>query len=226
MSDLNLWGRVLRGTIVVPEPLCPLACGCLLFCSFLFALQPASTNAQDVSAGAVVFSEDFSRVAPSGIQFDREGVWSVEDGHLRALLPNEKQKRSFAYLGSEDWTDYSIDLDVCGLRGADKVVAVRMRGSKAVVVDLRGAGYEDVVMYRGYSKLGHHAVPNPNGSWSHLRVEVLGARYRAYVNGLLTIDFSEKHNKRPRGRLALVAYTGGAGQCEVLYDNVVVRELR
>lgn len=210
----------------MPEPHRALARGCVLFCSLLFALLPVSANAQDVSDGAVVFSEDFSQGVPGGIRFDREGVWSVADGHLRAVLPNEKQKRSFAYLGAEDWADYSVDLDVCGLRGADKGVAVRMQGGKAVVVDLRGAGYEDVLMYRGYSKLGHHAAPNPNGSWNHLRIEVRGAHYRAYVNGRLAIDFTERHNKRPRGRIALVAYTGGAGQCEVLYDNVVVRELR
>jgi hypothetical protein len=181
--------------------------------------------AQPTQGGRVIFSQDFSQSVAPGLQFDREGVWSVVDGHLQAVLPNERQKRSFAYLGSEDWTDYSVDLDVCGLRGVDKGVAVRMQGGKAVVVDLRGPGYGDVLMYRGYAKLGHHAAPNPNGTWNRLRIEVLGARYRVFVNGQLAIDFSERHNKRPRGRIALVAYTGGAGQCEVLYDNLVVCEL-
>ncbi len=182
--------------------------------------------AQSTQGGRVIFSQDFSHSHAAGIQFDRDGVWSVVEGHLHAVLPNERQRRSFAYLGSEDWTDYSIDLDVCGLRGVDKGVAVRMQSGKAVVVDLRGVGYGDVVMYRGYSKLGHHAAANPNGSWNHLRIEALGPRYRVFVNGQLAIDFSDPHNKRPRGRIALVAYTGGAGQCEVLYDNVIVRELQ
>lgn len=199
---------------------------CIALCVLLLAPVLVPTSAQGTSAGPIVFSEDFARLIPSGIQFDREGVWSVEDGHLRAVLPDKKQRRSFAYLGSEDWTDYSVDLDICGLRGADKGVAVRVQGGKAVVVDLRGAEYGDVLVYRGYSKLGHHAAPNPNGSWNHMRIEVRGQHYRVHVNGRLVIDFKEKRNKRPRGRIALVAYTGGAAQCEVLYDNVVVRELR
>jgi cation diffusion facilitator family transporter len=173
----------------------------------------------------VIFSETFSESVPAKIQFDRAGVWSVHDGHLRAVLPNGKQERSFAYFGSKDWANYSVDVDLCGLHGVDKGVAVRVEGRKAVIVDLRGPGYGDIVMYRGFTKLCHHALANPNGAWNHLRIEVQGPRYRVFVNGRLTVDFCERHNKRPRGRIALVAYTGGSGQCDVLYDNVVVRAL-
>jgi hypothetical protein len=199
----------------------------VVFVPLLAVLSLASPEASGESApgDGVIFSETFSESVPTGIHFDREGVWSIQDGRLRAVLPNAKQKRSFAYFGSEDWTDYAVDLDLCGLHGVDKGVAVRVVGRKAVIVDLRGPSYDDIVMYRGFTKLGHHALANPNGAWNHLRIEVQGPRYRVFVNGQLVIDVGEQHNKRPRGRIALVAYTGGAGQCEVLYDNVVVRAL-
>jgi hypothetical protein len=191
----------------------------------VLALAAQGWFASPARGGDVIFEEDFSGSAPTGLHYDREKVWSVWNGHLRAILPDAKQQRSFAYFGSPDWKDYSVDLDVCGLRGVDKVVAVRVEGTKAVVVDLRGPGLGDVIMYRGYTRLGRHEVECPNGTWNHLRIEAQGPRYRVFVNGQLAIEFSERRNKRPRGRLALVAYTGGAGECEVVFDNVVVRAL-
>ena len=47
-----------------------------------------------------------------------------------------------------------------------------------------------------------------------------------FVNGDLLIAFLDEANSRPRGCLALAAYTGGAGECVVMYDNVEVRALR
>lgn len=201
----------------------------LLVCGLAAGLWgPAGVRAdtEAASRGHVLFESDFSQTEQPGITFDQEGVWSVRDGVLHAALPDEKQKRSFAYIGEESWTDYSVDLDVMGIRGVDKGIAVRMEGGKAVVVDLRSGDYGDVIVYRGFARLGHEPFPNRNGEWHHLRVEVEGGRYRVWVDGRLQVDRLERRDRRPQGRIALVAYTGGVGQCEVVYDNVVVRDLR
>ena len=152
--------------------------------------------------------------------------WSVQGGRLRAVLPNKKQEKALAYFGSESWRDYSVDLDLCGLRGVDKGVAIHIDGDEGIGVDLRGDGYDDVLLYRGVRKLAEASVANRNGRWHHLRVEARGARYKVYVNGRLKIDYDDQSNPRPSGRLALAAYTGGAGESEVMYDNIVVRSLR
>ena len=150
----------------------------------------------------------------------------MRDGLLWAELPEAKQKRSFALFGSEDWTDYLVDVDMCAIRGVDKGIAVRIKGQEeGVGIDLRGPGYDDVVMYQGARQLGKSPAPNRNGLWHHLRVKVEGGRYRVYVDGRLRIDYVDERSGRLSGRVALAAYTGGAGQCVVCYDNVIVRSL-
>jgi hypothetical protein len=201
--------------------------GCGVFVVAVGVLTVGTSGAGDTPwrHGEVLFSESFSDSSGGRFTHDREGVWSVRNGHLHARLPDERQQRSFAFFGSERWRDYAVDLDVCALRGVDKGVAVRVRGKRGLVVDLRGPGYDDVVLHRGYSKLGQARAENAHGYWSHLRVEARGARYRVWVDGRLAIDHADRRNRDPQGRLALVAYTGGQGECEVLYDDVVVRAL-
>ena len=177
--------------------------------------------------GELLFRDSFSNGLRPEWQFDRDSVWTIEDGHLRAKLPAARQLRSFAYLGSLQWKDYALDFDVCGVRGVDKGVAIRVDGCrKGVGIDLRGPRYNDLLMYRGYEQWGRAAVPNVNGTWYHVHIEARRNRYRVFVNGDLQIDFTDEVNSRPRGRVALAAYTGGFGECVVLYDNVEVRALR
>lgn len=173
-----------------------------------------------------LFADDFS----DGLRkwsSDREGVWTIRQGMLRADLPDAKQERSFLYAGSEDWTNYAVDLDVCGMRGVDKGVAVRVEGTAGVGVDLRGPGYEDVVMYHREWPMGRASVENGNGVWHHLRVECRDARIRVYVNGDLKLnkESSRVAQAHRNGRIALAAYTGGVGECTIWYDNVVVSPL-
>ncbi len=85
---------------------------------------------------------------------DRAGVWSVRDHMLRADLPDQRQLRSLLYAGSEVWTDYALDFDVCMMRGVDKGAIVRVVGDTGLGVDLRGGGYQDVVMYSRERPLG------------------------------------------------------------------------
>lgn len=169
-----------------------------------------------------LFADDFSNGKLDGWTADKPGVWSVWHGVLRADLPDGRQQRSFLYAGSTEWTDVAVDLDVCGMRGVDKGVAVRVNGKRGIGVDLRGPGYQDVVVYRGDWPLGKASTLNANGMWHHLRVEARGNRYRVFVNGELLIDRVDNHKSFPAGRIALPAYTGGVGQCTVYYDNVVV----
>lgn len=174
-------------------------------------------------AGALL-AEDFSH-GLSQWEVDRQEVWTVQRGMVRADLPDEKQQRSFLYAGSEDWTDYVLELDLCAMRGVDKGAVVRVQGNTGLAVDLRGPGYQDVLLHRREWPMGRASVVNGNGVWHHLRIEAQGPRVRVFVNGELKIDRSDPRNARPRGRIALAAYTGGVGECTVYYDNVVVTPL-
>ncbi len=175
--------------------------------------------------GHVLFRDDFQDPDLTGWTTDRDGVWSVRHGMLRAELPDTRQQHSFLYAGSEEWTDYAVDLDVCMLRGVDKGVAVRVVGEDGIGVDLRGPGYQDVVVQHREWPMGKARVTNANAMWHHLRVEVQGNRFRVYVNGEFALEAVDKKSRRPSGRIALSAYTGGAGECLVYYDHVVVTAL-
>lgn len=171
----------------------------------------------------VLFAEDFSGTALARTwRPDRDGVWSVSRGMLRADLPDVKQVRSLIRAGDSTWTDYSVDLDICMMRGVDKGVIVRLEGESGIGVDLRSGSYQDVVVYLREWPMGKAQATNANGSWNHLRVEIKGTRLRVFVNGELRLQREDARRARPRGGIALPAYTGGVGQCTVYYDNVVV----
>lgn len=209
-----------------------------LFPGFLLAVgaasfDPARNAMPPISprllppTGHVLFQDDFSDRSLAGWEADRDSVWTVRGGALRADLPDRKQERSFLFAGSDSWTDYAVDVDVCAMRGVDKGVAVRIDGRRSGIgVDLRGPGYQDVVAHIGPLPLGKARVVNPNGVWHHLRVEVRGQSVRVIVNGVLLVERAEARRSPPNGRIALAAYTGGVAQCTVYYDNVVVTELK
>jgi hypothetical protein len=170
-----------------------------------------------------LFVDDFSKPDLAGWERDPDGVWRVENGMVRAQLPDKKHQRSMLRVGGPAWTDYAVDVDVCMTRGVDKGIAVRVNDDEGIGVDLRGPGYDDVLLQRGWSQLAKAEVRNANGRWHHLRVEVRGSRYRVFVNGKPLIDAEDFD--RARGGIALAAYTGGHAKCTVYYDNLAVTKL-
>ncbi|MEO5989715.1 MAG: family 16 glycoside hydrolase [Candidatus Eisenbacteria bacterium] len=189
------------------------------------ASPPRSPRFAPPTSG-VLLAEDFSAMAIARSWHpDREGVWTVSRGMLRADLPDVKQLRSLIRAGDSTWTDYAVDIDVCMMRGVDKGVIVRLEGESGIGVDLRSGSYQDVVMYLREWPMGKAQATNANGAWNHLRVEIRSNRVRVSVNGEIRLERHDRRNARPRGGIALPAYTGGVGQCTTYYDNVVVTRL-
>jgi hypothetical protein len=188
------------------------------------AMPPPSPRMPKID-GQVLFADDFNDGDLAGWEADREHVWQVRRGMARADLPDAKQEHSFLYAGAPEWRDVALDVDVCAMRGVDKGAVVRAANGSGIAVDLRGPGYQDVLLHRRQWPLGKARVTNGNAVWHHLRIEASGARYRVYVNGALVIDRGDEKRDAPAGRIALAAYTGGVGQCTVYYDNVVVTAL-
>lgn len=176
-------------------------------------------------AGTVLFADDFQDKRLGKWEADREGVWQAKHGMVRADLPDLKQEHSFLYAAEGAWRDVALDVDMCAMRGVDKGVVVRAAGGSGIGVDLRGPGYQDVLLHHRQWPLGKARVVNGNGVWHHLRIEATGTRYRVFVNGALLIDRGDAKREAPAGRVGLAAYTGGVGQCTVYYDNVVVTAL-
>jgi Domain of Unknown Function (DUF1080) len=174
-----------------------------------------------------LFADDFSRGGLRGWRTDSlASAWTVKDGVLRADLPDGKQMHSFLFAGDSTWTDYAVDFDVCGMRGVDKGVGVRVFKKHGLGVDLRSGEHQDVLLYATKFPVGSGKAENTNGSWHHVRVAILGNACRVTVDGRVVVD---KHHLRfdppPHGGIVLAAYAGGVGECTVYYDNVVVTPL-
>ncbi len=186
-----------------------------------FALPPAPPKF-DPPAQGVLFADDFSH-GLGAWQTDQPDVWSVWHGMLRADLPDQKQLRSVLRAGDSLWCDYALDFDACMMRGVDKGAVVRLVGESGVGVDLRGGAYQDIVAYLREWPVGKAAALNADATWNHLRIEVRGPRMTVRVNGEQRLDRAIARARR--GGIALAAYTGGAGECTVYYDNVIVTAL-
>jgi len=205
----------------------------LLLAVLLLASPTASRSDSSVpppppfrrSNATVLLASDFREGGMHGWRPDQPAYWQVENGALCATLPERKQVHSLIVAGSPQWTDYALDLDLCAVRGVDRGAAVRVDGKRGIGVDLRGPGYDDVLLHRDRVQLGRAATPNANGRWHHLRIEARGQRYRVFVNHALVLDRTDRGRAHPRGGIALAAYTGGVGQCRVCFANVVVTAL-
>jgi len=173
-----------------------------------------------------LLADDFSGGRLGGAwRPDRGGVWTVTRGMLRAELPDRRQEHSMLYAGDSTWTDYAVDVDVCGMRGVDKGVVTRVRGTRGLGVDLRGPGYQDLRVHLGELPIGRADVANGNSTWHHVRIEVRGPRVCVRIDGEVRFDRRVPARLPEAGGIALAAYTGGIGECTVYYDNVVVTAL-
>ena len=205
-----------------------LACGVVLC---LGAAADTTRNAMPPPSPAfkptanAIFSDDFQGARLTRWRPDRDGVWSLRRGMLRAELPDNRQEHSMLFTGDSTWTDYATDFDVCGMRGVDKGVIVRVRGTRGLGVDLRGPGYHDLRLQMSELPIGRATIENGNAVWQHVRVEVRAANCRILVNGQQLINRRVPLRLSPSGGIALAAYTGGIGECTVYYDNVVVTPL-
>lgn len=186
------------------------------------ALPPPSPKGRGAPE-RVLFADDFTSGALDRWNADREGVWTVRAGMLRADLPDAKQERSLLHAGDDAWTDYALEFDVCMMRGVDKGAVLRIEGQTGVGVDLRSGTYQDVLLHVREWRIGRSKVTNANGVWHHVRIEARGERWRVWVNGESVL--AARDGRRLRGHFALAAYTGGIGRCTVWYDNVVVTPL-
>ncbi|HET7224695.1 MAG TPA: family 16 glycoside hydrolase [Candidatus Eisenbacteria bacterium] len=203
----------------------------ILCAALIAALAPAAAWAQIYPpparpvTGRILFHDDFTDSSLARWRPDQDGVWRVVHGMLRGSLPDKRQKHSLIEAGDDAWTDIALDVDLLQTRGVDKGVVLRAGKKKGVGVDLRGTGYDDVrVMHREWP-VAHAPVNVPNGKWHHLRVEARGQEFRVLVDDRLVVDATDRHKGAERGHIALAAYTGGIGECEVWYAHVRVTAL-
>ncbi len=191
----------------------------LFFPPTLCAGKGAGAN---VSFSEILLREDFDDGIAQG--FGNEiGGWEVIDGKYTATRGIFR----FSSICDVDWTDYSLEADfikakdggfLIGTKDNDNGIVLVVRPSDNDIywteVSLtkgktRGWGARYEVRVLGYEP----------GQDLHIKVEVRGGEFKAYVNGEIKTVFESA--EFPEAKVALYLYR----QSEQCWDNVVVRNL-
>lgn len=174
------------------------------------------------ASAQVIFTDTFD-AGPSSAWGNERGGWFVHDGVYDASAPTNAPP-TLTTLPFEIG-DGSIDVDVLGVVDGGIWAHTNTSGSEGVLLVTGGDNhtfnglYWHVIHGGSYSgptgKVGGLFVP---GSNIHLRVEVKGSVYSAYLNGSPTPATSVDTGEVITGRFGLYDYTGGNQE----FDNVMV----
>ncbi len=170
----------------------------------------------------ILLQEDFEDGIAQG--FGNEiGDWKVIDGKYTATRGIFR----FSTICDLDWTDYSLEADF--IKAKDGGLLIRAQDDdNGIVLVVRPSGndiyWTEVCWTEGRTRgwgarheertLGHKP-----GQDLHIKVEVRGGEFKAYVNGEIKTVF--KSAEFPEPKIALYLYY----QSGQYWDNVVVRNL-
>lgn len=183
-------------------------------------------------AGELSFS-DFS------IQ-EKEGQWwKVEDGVILAGSPTEKVTHNTFASSKKRYANFELSLQVklTAHQSKNPNAGIQIR-SERVPDHHEMIGYQ-VDMARGYwgkiydesrrrKVIGDHLTPEAAKAvkvgWNDYRILCEGPRIRVWLNGIQTVNFTEKDVNIPlEGLIALQAHSGAP--FEASYRNIVIKEL-
>jgi len=134
--------------------------------------------------GKEIYVSDFSQDAEGWQRAG--GRWTVQDGVYR----QGRQGQGFSYFGDEDWTDYTLSLKARNVGGAEGFLIVfGRRGSDRIWWNLGGWGNTQHALEHNQTLVGR-GVPGriERDRWYDIKVELLGARIRCYLDGELVHD--------------------------------------
>lgn len=167
----------------------------------------------------LLFQDDFNDGNADGwITADPQN-WYVENGEY---VGDALTFTSTTSAGDINWTNYSLDVDMMGEAGIDKVIWFRyLNDATNYQVNIRSS-FNDINICRGGGSIcTAYPFPNTNNTWYHLKIIVEGAHILVYVNGTLLIDYVDTSgNVVTHGKIGFWGYYS-----KVHFDNVVVRKI-
>jgi hypothetical protein len=170
-----------------------------------------------------VVQDNFQDGDANGWTPSNTNAWTVvTSGRSRVYRQSSFNSESISALGAAVWTNQSIEADVIptAIQGTDRFVGVAVRRSNAAnyyYVSLRSS---NAVQLRKkvngtFVTLASAPFTFQLGRRYRLRVEAIGTAIRAFVNGELVLEASDKSHTQ--GRAALLTWGARAD-----FDNVVV----
>jgi len=170
----------------------------------------------------LLLQEDFDDGIAQG--FGNEiGDWKVIDGKYTATRGIFR----FSTICDLDWTDYSLEADFIKAKDGGFLIGIKNNDNGIVLVIRPSSNdiyWAEVCLTEGKTRgwgdrYEVRALGHKPGQDLHVKVEVIGDEFRAYVNGEIKTVF--KSTKFPESKVALYLYY----QSGQYWDNVVVRNL-
>lgn len=192
-----------------------------------------------VSAGEPVPIFDGKSFA--GWEGDTGTVWRIEDGALTAGSLEKRQEKNNFLATTKEYGDFDLTLK-WRLQGTEGFVngGVQIRSQRipdhheviGYQADL-GAGY-DGALYDESRRKKMLAQPTPEvltkaqkplGEWNDYRIRAEGKRVRIWLNGVLTVDYTETDDAIVQSGIIAVQIHGNATSL-VQYKDLRIEELR
>ncbi len=189
----------------------------------IFLLLPMAT----ATAQSVIFEENFDDGVADGFQPDSD-LWIVSPDGQYEIENWGFEVVSNAYFGESWWDDYLVSLDMRTFDSVHNTLAFRIQGENdRYEVTLRGEPYKDVFLFKIVGGVQQLLFTTPFSNtltaWHHLELAASGNRFVFFVDGEQALEFEDPNNPFLWGSMALVSYTGGVAQHQLLQvDNVVV----
>jgi hypothetical protein len=185
-----------------------------------------------VKADASLFFDDFIS-GPRPEWGNEVGDWFVNNGSYFAANPSEADEpHTYTSITSlPSLTDFSIDMDVLNLRTGG--VWLRSQDNKNGVTLIMGGGhggfsglywhiFSETLPDGSTPPLNEIEIPGLLGSDAHIRVEVSGDAYKAFVNNSNTPATTLQTDFYSSGKIALFSAKAFADFEPIGYDNVSV----
>lgn len=173
-------------------------------------------------ASAGVWQENFDTGLPDGWN-EVKGEWKIQKDAYAETSGAQYAKTMF---GEEDWTDYTIEVDVTlvkdvGVNAAGLLLRADADGDNAMRYWIRTDQHKCQFSRWRENQWDHIATPLPLepkvGETYRLKVVAEGQNYQCFVDDELLFDDADDAKFRDSGRIGFISY-----EANVHYDNLII----
>ncbi len=174
------------------------------------------------TALAGTWQEDFNKGLPDGWN-EVKGEWKIEKDAYAETSGAEYAKTMF---GDEDWTDYTLEVDVtlvkdAGINAAGVLIRADTDGDNAMRYWIRTDQHKCQFSRWRENQWDHIATPLPVepevGETYRLKIVAEGQNYQCFIDDELLFDDADEAKFRDSGRIGFITHTAN-----VHYDNLTI----
>ena len=176
----------------------------------------------------------------AGWEGETKKTWRVEDGAIVGGSLDETVKQNEFLCTLKSYADFELKVKFKLLGDKKSVNAGVQFRTKRIPKHHEVSGYQADIGQGYWGALydesrRNKVLAHPNkklideivkyDDWNDYRIHAEGARIRLYLNGKLTVDYTEKDEKIERSGIIGLQVHGGA-KAKVYYKDIVIQELK